>query len=445
MGQLDASIVTVAFPTLQRSFHASVESVTWVGLTYLIVLIGGVTAVGRVADTVGRKLLYTYGFVVFTLGSGLCAIAPSLLALDAFRVVQGLGAAMLQANSVAIVYLAMPRQRLGRGIGVQGAAQALGLALGPAVGGLLLATGGWRLIFLVNVPAGIIGTAAVLMLVPRSRELQQRAPFDWGGLALFFPSVASLLVVCSFGSRWGWSSPASVLSLTTTAVLAVCFVAHERRSRAPMLDISLFRSAPFSRGLASGLLSYAVLFGTMFAVPFFLESERGLGPAHVGLLLTTLPVAIGVVAPAAGRITEEIGSRGLTVTGLLLTSASLAVLGLGQPSGWLLAVNLGLVGAGLGLFVPPNNASIMASAPRRHAGSAGGVLNMTRGLGTALGLALTALVLGTGSGAAAASGASPAAGVQSGFEAACFFLAALAAVAALVALGTPRVLRRQAP
>ncbi len=217
MGQLDASIVTVAFPTLQRVFHASVASVTWVGLSYLIVLVAGVTAVGRLADMVGRKLLYTFGFVLFIIGSGLCACAPTLVSLDLFRVVQAVGAAMLQANSVAIIYLAMPKDRLGRGIGIQGAAQALGLALGPTVGGLLLAAGGWRLIFLVNVPAGILGTVAAWVLLPRSRDLQRRAPFDWAGLGLFLPLVVSLLVAISFGRAWGWSSPRT-LGLLVVAV-----------------------------------------------------------------------------------------------------------------------------------------------------------------------------------------------------------------------------------
>ena len=141
MGQLDASIVTMALPTLQHVFHADVAAVTWVGLSYLLVLVATVTAVGRFADMVGRKLLYTYGFAVFIVGSILCGLAPSLGALDAFRAFQAVGAAMLQANSVAIIYLAVPRKSLGRSIGIQGAAQALGLALGPAVGGLLLAAG----------------------------------------------------------------------------------------------------------------------------------------------------------------------------------------------------------------------------------------------------------------------------------------------------------------
>jgi MFS family permease len=159
MGQLDASIVRLALPGIGRDFHASGGAVEWVALAYLLVLVATVAAVGRIADAVGRKLLYVYGFGVFTAGSVLCSLAPPLPVLIAARVLQAIGAAMLQANSVAPIAEAMPASLLGRGIGVQGGAQALGLALGPAVGGLLLAIGGWRLILLVNLPAGAIGLA----------------------------------------------------------------------------------------------------------------------------------------------------------------------------------------------------------------------------------------------------------------------------------------------
>src|SRR5579875_2042092 len=158
MGQLDASIVTLALPTLRNEFH-----------TGLGALVSMVTVVGRLADMAGRKLLYTYGFAVFTLGSALCGLAPSLLTLVGARVLQAVGAAMLQANSVALITQAMPPRQLGRGIGVQGAAQALGLALGPAIGGLLIGLGGWRLIFFVNVPAGLLGLVSGWFLLPRTR------------------------------------------------------------------------------------------------------------------------------------------------------------------------------------------------------------------------------------------------------------------------------------
>ena len=253
MGQLDASIVTLALPTLQRTFHASLGAVTWVGLSYLLVLVATVTAVGRVADMAGRKLLYTYGFGVFILGSALCGLAPSLAALAGFRVLQAVGAAMLQANSVAIIYLALPRASLGRGIGIQGAAQALGLALGPAAGGLLLAAGGWRLIFLINVPLGLAGLGAGWLLIPRSRHLQQRAPFDWAGLALFIPAVTALLSAATLGNRAGWTSPVITGLLAGAAVLGAGFVRWERRARAPMLDTSLFRSPAFTSGATVAL------------------------------------------------------------------------------------------------------------------------------------------------------------------------------------------------
>ncbi len=428
MGQLDASIVTLAFPTLERSFNASLGAVTWVGLTYLLVLVALVTAVGRFADMIGRKLLYTYGFMVFIVGSGLCGIAPSLLALNGFRVLQAGGAAMLQANSVAIIYLAMPPDKLGRGIGIQGAAQALGLALGPTVGGLLIALGGWRLIFFVNVPVGILGTALGWFLIPRSRHLQERVRFDWLGLGLFVPAVICFLAAVSFGDEAGWGSPLIIGLLVASAVLVGAFVLRERHFFAPMLDLSLFRRVPFSAGISSGLLSYLVLFGVLFVVPFFLERGLGIGPGRAGLELTVMPVALGVVAPLAGRLADKVGARPLTVSGMALAAAMFVGLALFHDNLGAFLGELALLGAGLGLFTPPNNAAIMGSAPREQSGVAAGVLNMTRGMGTAMGLAFTSLVFGLVVGANRHSGSL----VTHGFVASALFLAIVSVVAMIL-------------
>ncbi len=429
MGQLDASIVTLSFPTLRHAFGASLASVQWVGQAYLLVLVGLLLAIGRYADMLGRKLLYTYGFVIFVVGSALCGLAPSLQLLIASRVLQGLGAAMFQANSVAIIVGAIPRERLGRAIGVQGAAQALGLALGPAVGGLLIGLGGWRLIFFVNVPIGVVGVALACLLIPRSTHLTGRTRFDWTGLGIFLPAVCALLIGVSYSSRYGWGSPVIVGLLVASAVLGVGFVARERRTAAPLLDLRLFRSIPFSAGIASGLLSYLVLFGTLTVVPFYLEIARGARSGAAGLELLVLPLGLGLTAPIAGRLAERLGARRLTVGGMIVTASGLALTTLVQGRlVWFLLL-LAAAGVGLGAFTPPNNAAIMGAAPRESSGLASGVLNMTRGLGTSLGLALAGVAYTVGAG----SGRASSAGAVAGYRYAALLLAVTAAAAGTIA------------
>jgi EmrB/QacA subfamily drug resistance transporter len=390
MGQLDASIVTLAFPALQRSFGANVESVTWVGLTYLLVLVASVAAVGRVSDIVGRKLVYTYGFAVFIAGSALCGLAPTLLSLDGFRVIQAIGAAMLQANSAAIIYLVLPRELLGRGIGLQGAAQAAGLAFGPAVGGLLTSLGGWRLVFYVNVPAGLVGIVAACLFIPRSRHLVQKLPFDWAGLALFVPAVAALMATVSFARTLGITSPVLLFLVVTTVVLLVGFTRRELRTSSPLIEVSLLRRRPVAAGLSSALLAYVVMFGMLLVTPFFLERGLGSTPGRSGLELTAMPVALAAVATFVGRAWAH-SRPWLSAFGMIFAAGGALALVV-EPDQLILLAALAAIGGGLGLFVPSNTASVMTYATKSQAGAMSGVLNMTRGLGTALGLAIAGAI-----------------------------------------------------
>jgi EmrB/QacA subfamily drug resistance transporter len=432
MGQLDASIVTLAFPSLARAFHAGPASVSWVGLSYLLVLVATVAAVGRFADMVGRKLLYIYGFAIFIAGSALCAAAPSLLVLDVCRAFQAVGAAMLQANSVAIIALAVPAARLGRSLGFQGAAQALGLALGPSVGGLLLAAGGWRLIFLVNIPVGLVGMVAALVFVPRSRHLQARVPFDWAGFALFFPAIVALLFAISQGSRLGWATAAIVGALVAALALVAVFVQRELRHPAPMVDVRLFLRRSFTAGIASSLLAFVVLFGVLVVVPFYFERSLRASTVRTGFELMAMPVALGLVAPFSGRMADRFGVRVPAAVGMSVAAAALAGLAGWRPGPWGFALLLAALGAGLGLFNAPNNAGIMASVPPDQSGLASGLLNMSRGLGTALGLAVsTTVFVATGG-----DGGGPV-DVARAFSVTCVVLAGVAGAAALVAgMGT---------
>lgn len=423
MGQLDASIVTVAIPSLERSLDVSVGAATWVGLAYLVALVSLVAAAGRLADVHGRKLVYLYGFAVFTVASAACALAPSLAVLVVFRAIQGVGAAMLQANSVALVALAAPREKLGRALGVQGAAQALGLAAGPTVGGLLLAAGGWRLLFVVNVPTGLAALALGWFLLPRSAHLHRARP-DRAGLALLAPATALVLVALSLGGAGDLGSvPAAVLGLLGVGLVAA-FVRRERRTAEPLVDVRVLASRAVGSRLLAAVTSFTVLFGALLAAPFLLERALHLGPAAAGATLAALPVAIGVVAPLAGRAAERHSTRALTVSGALVCAAALGLAAVAHGSAWCVAAELAALGVGLGLFTPANNHAVLASVPPRDTGAVSGLLNMARGLGTGVGLAVASAVLGLD-------------GAVHGFEITAAVLAAIAMLTAVLALADP--------
>src|SRR5450631_2939052 len=239
MGQLDASIVTLTYPRLQSQFRVGLGGVAWVSLAYLLVLAVLLIPVGRWADSRGRKLLYLYGFAVFTLASAGCALAPSLGWLVAGRGVQAIGAALLQANSVALVVLSVDRSRVRTALGIQGAAQALGLALGPTLGGVLVDAYGWRAVFWVNVPVGVVAILAGYVLLPRSRDLIQRRASDGAGLVLLAGAIVSSLLVLSGLS--GMPLPSTVvMGLCVVAVVsAAAFWRAEGRAVAPLVDTSL--------------------------------------------------------------------------------------------------------------------------------------------------------------------------------------------------------------
>ena len=427
MGQLDASIVTLATPALQQHFKVSLGAASWVALSYLMVLVAAVVPIGRLADSVGRKMLYVYGFAVFTLASLGCALAPSIVALDGFRVVQALGAAMLQANSVALIRLAMPTGKVGRGIGIQGVAQALGLALGPSIGGLLVHAGGWRLVFLVNLPAGAVGIIAGLVLLPRSRQLQRPQRIDYTSVLLLVPTVACVLLTLTNIQHAAFVKPAVLVPLIVAIGSGAGLAVHTRRllrQRAePLLPVDLFAAKDFSSPIAAGLLSYLVLFGMLFITPFELERTLRWQPNTAGLLLTLLPAAIAVATPFAGRLADNKGPRLPTTVGMVVAAIGFLTAVASPRNVGMLCAALILIGAGSGLFTPANNAAIMISAPPHRASIAGGVLNMTRAFGTALGVAITSLLYEVGG-----------AGVN-GYRTAMLTLAVLAMLAAAIAGG----------
>ena len=398
MGQLDASIVATALPYIRINLHASIASVEWVVLIYVLVLAGTVAAVGRIADRVGRKLLYTYGFGVFVAGSAACALAPSLGVLVVGRLVQAVGAVMLQANSYALIRDVLPPGRLGTGLGVQGAAQAVGLSVGPVVGGALTALGGWRLIFLVNIPLGVIGLLLGWLFLPRSTHHDPMSRIDPYGTLLLAAIPAAVLAALSFAAQSGtppWTEPALAV---LAGLLLLAAVMRQQSAPGSVLDAALVRVPAFDAGIVAAMLSYIVLFGCLVSVPFYLERTLHVGPLAVGLEVSALPIALAVFAPLGGAIRDRVGPRVPTGLGMIVAAAGMALLAASATRTDLTVGALAVIGAGLGLFVAANNAATMFAAPRARAGAAGGLLNMARGLGTALGVALPSLVFASGRG-----------------------------------------------
>jgi MFS family permease len=389
MGQLDASIVTLTFPALQQEFAAPLAAVSWVSLAYLLTLVGLVAAVGRVADAAGRKLVYLYGFLVFSAASAACALAPGLGALVGFRVVQAVGAAMLQANSVALVVTSVPRRAMRAALGVQAAAQALGLALGPALGGVLVAAVGWRWVFWVNVPVGVVAVAAGWFLLPRTRERTRLGAFDGPGLVLLGGSTAALLLGLS--GLAGLPMPLWVAPVLVAAAGAglVGFVRRERRAPDPLVDLAVLRPRAVSVGLVGALSAYLVLFAPLALFPQVLGAH-----GRSGLTLTALPVGFALAALLAERLLPSgWGARTRGVAGALTGVVAAAALALRPDDTVWVAAWLAVLGLGVGVFIPANNSAIMGAIPVGVSATGGGLVNMARGLGTALGVTVVALCL----------------------------------------------------
>jgi MFS family permease len=397
MGQLDASIVTITFPAMEHDFGVPVAAVQWVSLVYLLALIALLAPAGRLGDAAGRKLVYTYGFAVFTVASAACGLAPSLGVLVFLRLVQATGAAMLQANSVALVTTSAPRDRMRFALGIQAAAQSIGLALGPTLGGLLTSTVGWRAVYWVNVPVGLLAIVAGRYLLPRTRHLATPGPFDWPGTLLLVAWTSALLLVLSAAS--GLSLPGWLVALLVAAGLTgvAAFAVREARARHPLIPVPLLRSAPLALALAGAACGYLTLFGPLVLIPQLLQSPDG-SVARTGLLLSALPLGFGLAALIGDAVLPRSwGNRQRGFAGSVLACVAMCA-GIVVPITEVTVTPLlALAGLGLGLFVPANNATIMRSSADSSASLFGGLVSMARGIGTTLGIALMALALRLGS------------------------------------------------
>ncbi len=397
MSALDGSVVNTVLPVLGRDLRVGVAAIEWVITIYFLVVSALLLGVGRAGDLRGHKRMYIGGFFLFVVGSALCGMSPSAHVLVAMRAIQGIGAAMLFANSPAILTKTFPAEQRGRALGAQATFTYLGLTAGPSLGGWLAHAFGWRSVFFINVPVGAIGIYLGLRAIEDDRPDKVGEPFDYFGASLFTAGLVVLLVALDQGHAWGWSSPLTVSLIAIAIALLAAFIRTELRRANPMLDLSLFRSRVFSAATSSALLNYICVYSVLFILPFLLIQGRGLNTQQAGLILTAQPIIMAIVAPISGALSDRIGSRLLATSGMVILATGLGVLGVLAPAGTSaeLAGGLAVVGLGVGLFVSPNNSALMGAAPRHRQGIAAGVLATARNVGMVLGVGLSGAVFTT--------------------------------------------------
>jgi EmrB/QacA subfamily drug resistance transporter len=393
LGTIDGSIVNVALPTLADEFDTSFGVVQWVSLGYLLTQATLTLGFGRLGDIMGKKPIFTAGFGVFTFFSVMAGIAPTIGLLVAARVFQAVGAAMIFALGFAITTEAFPSNERGKALGINGAMVSLGIIAGPVLGGLIIDLASWRWIFLVNLPIGIIGTMTAIAFVPNTRPRTAQR-FDWLGAGVFFVALLALLSALTYGQENGFLHASVTFGFVVAIVAFVVFVVIERRVEHPMVDLSLFRERDLSVNLTMGFLQFVAIAGLFLILPFYLEDVLGFSTRAVGLLLASVPVTLGIIAPFSGALSDRLGTRPVTTAGVVVTFAGFALAAIlyDTDTSVVQFVAAGLViGAGFGLFQSPNNSAILGAVPPSRLGITSGLLTINRITGQIVGIA----VLGT--------------------------------------------------
>jgi EmrB/QacA subfamily drug resistance transporter len=389
MATLDQSIVNISLPTIAEAFNTDMGSVSWVVMAYLLVLSGLMLACGRLGDMKGFRRVFIAGFAVFTLGSLLCGLAASIGQLIAFRVVQGIGAAAIEAIAPAMIAVCLPADKRGWALGILMTIASLAIAAGPILGGYITEFLGWEWVFFVNVPIGVLAVVLSLRYLPQDILPQQPGRFDTPGAALILIALAALLFPLNQGLYLGWTSPFVIGSFATFVFFSLLFLFHERRCECPLIDMGLFSSANYLRGNIAGMFIIFAFAGSEFLLPFYFEMAHGISTEMVGMLLAVPAVALMLAGPVAGKLSDLYGSRGLMTGAALLSAVTMFLFSCFDATTGLVLIVAALIleGVAVGLFMPPNMRLVLGSGKQEAEGVASSVMMTLRNVGAMLGIA----------------------------------------------------------
>ena len=446
MASLDTSIANAGLPTLARAFAASFQGVQWVVLAYLLAITTLIVSAGRLGDIVGRRRLLLAGIGLFTVASVACGIAPTLALLIAARAAQGLGAAVMMALSLAFVAETVPKEETGSAMGLLGTMSALGTALGPSLGGLLITGVGWRAIFLVNVPMGVLTMFLAHRHLPADRPLPtaDRAGFDGVGTLLLALTLASYALAMTIGR--GSFGPLAMAMLLAALLAGGLFVLAEAKASSPLIRLAMFRDPVLGASLTMSMLVSTVMMSTLVVGPFYLSRALGLNAALVGLLLSVGPLVVALTGVPAGRLVDRLGTRRMTTAGLVGIAVGSLLL-------YLVPSTLGIAGyivpivvitAGYALFQTSNNTVVMTGVRPDQRGVVSGILSLSRNLGLITGASVMGAVFALGSGTSNIMTAHPEA-VATGMRTTFGVAAMLIVVAIVIAIRTLPALESGVP
>ncbi len=391
---LDALIVNVALPDIQRSFHVGEAGLQWAVAGYSLGMAVFIMSAATLADLYGRRRCYLLGIALFTLGSIACGMAPTIELLSFARGVQGLGAATVNVTSLALVSAAFPEAtQKARAIGLWTAIASVGTAVGPTLGGVLAEQWGWRSIFYVNVPVGILVLVLTMGFVTESRDERPRQ-FDLSGQLLFIIAVGTLVYAVIEGPHAGWTSPLIAALLATAAVGLILFLWRERTASDPMMDLTLFRDSSYAVSIGTICTVFFAVYGMLLLTTQFLQNVRGYSAEVTGLMLLPFSAGVTIVSPLVGRMVGRTGARMPILVGLVALMLGLLILiASGHRSPVLILIGLGLCGIGTALCVTPVTAIAMTAVPPQRAGMASGIMSAQRAIGSTIGFAVLGSVL----------------------------------------------------
>ena len=394
MAVLDGTIFIIALPSIMIDLGADLLTVTWIIMGYMFIATILVPTIGRIADMIGRKWLYISGFIVFTIASLFCGTANSGIQLLILRMIQAIGGSLLMANSVAIVTDAFPKKELGTALGINSTIFGVGAAIGPVLGGFLVGFG-WRFIFYINVPIGIIGTIWGAIQLKEVVKLPKAQKFDWTGTILFSIGMLGILITLSFGGFVGWLTPMIIIFLIVGLASLFFFIRAEQNAVYPMMDLRLFQSSQVAYGYTSVLLNALARGAVGFLLTFFFQIIMAFPPIKAGIFLTPFAITQAIGAPISGRLADKYGSRGLTTMGLAISAVGLfgMIFISTSTSIWELIFWMLIMGLGSGLFFSPNAKLIMEVMPVHKRGIATSIRTMFFNAGNVLSLGLALAII----------------------------------------------------